>query len=325
MAVFTDHRNIPDNSRGASVALGNFDGVHAGHRAVIDLARRVSESKSVPLAVLIFEPPPRRFFQPDSPPFRIMRPPKRREALKALGVDIIFELPFNNEMSSMSPREFVEDVLVNGLGISHLSVGFDFRFGKGRAGDVHTLEELSAEFGFSLSVARPVKEHEDKVSSTAIRNALTDGRPDDAARLLGKYWIADGVVEHGEKRGRTIGFPTANTSLGNLIHPKFGIYAVWTRIEGLEGWHAGVANFGRTPTTGDREPLLEVYLFDFDQDIYDRHMEVAFVAFLRSEEKFESLDDLVEQMHKDAAKARNILTVQEKAEPCLDDQPPFSL
>lgn len=325
MAVFTDHRNVPENYRGASVALGNFDGVHAGHRAVIDLAREVSKEKSVPLAVLIFEPPPRRFFQPDSPPFRIMRPPKRREALKDFGVDIVFELPFNKEMSSMAPREFVEDVLVKGLGITHLSVGFDFRFGKGRAGDIHTLEALSGEFGFSLSIARPVKEHEDKVSSTAIRNALVEGAPDVAARLLGKYWIADSVVEHGEKRGRKIGFPTANTTLGNLIHPKFGIYAVWTRIEGLNGWHPGVANFGRTPTTGDRDPLLEVYVFDFDQDIYDRRIEVAFVAFLRAEEKFDSLEALVAQMHKDAAKAREILSVPEKAEPIPGDHPPFSL
>lgn len=307
MSVVSDFRNVPDAARGACVALGNFDGVHAGHRAVIDLARAEAEDRRAPLAVLIFEPPPRRFFQPDSPPFRIMRPELRRQALYAIGVDVIFELPFNAEMAGMSPREFVDDVLVSGMGISHLSVGFDFQFGKGRTGTTATLEELSGEFGFTLSVTDPVTEHGDKISSTAIRKALQEGRPEDAARFLGDYWIADGVVEHGEKRGRTIGFPTANLTLGNLIHPKFGIYAVWARVEGFENWMPGVANFGRTPTTGDREPLLEVFLFDFNGTIYDRSMEVAFVSFLRPEEKFDTLDDLVVQMHKDKDQAQSLL------------------
>lgn len=305
--MISDFRNVPESARGASVALGNFDGVHAGHRAVIELAREASLTHDCALGVLIFEPPPRRYFAPDSPPFRIMRPAARREALKAIGVKVIFELPFNSEMSSMSPREFVEDVLVRGMGISHLSVGFDFQFGKGRSGTTATLEALSAEFGFTLSVTDPVTEHGDKISSTAIREALQEGNPEDAARFLGTYWLADGEVEHGEKRGRTIGFPTANLTLGNLIHPKFGIYAVWARLEGETIWRPGVANFGRTPTTGDRDPLLEVHLFDFKGDIYGRHMQVAFVAFQRGEEKFESLDALVTQMHQDAARAREIL------------------
>ena len=290
------------------MALGNFDGVHAGHRAVIDLARHAANDAGVLLGVLIFEPPPRRFFAPDSPPFRIMRPEHRRQRLHAIGVETIFELPFNAEMAGMSPREFVEDVLVKGLGISHLSVGFDFQFGKGRTGTTSTLQELSVEFGFTLSVTDPVTEHGDKISSTAIRQALQDGHLSDATRFLGHYWIADGVVKHGEKRGRTIGFPTANLTIGNLIHPKFGIYAVWARIEGEHVWRSGVANFGRTPTTGDREPLLEVHLFDFNGDLYDLRVEVAFVAFLRPEEKFASLEDLVEQMRRDASEARSILS-----------------
>lgn len=307
MSVISDFRNVPGNCRGASVALGNFDGLHIGHRAVIDMARVKAEELSAPLAVLIFEPPPRRYFQPDSPPFRIMRPHVRRDALKSFGVDVVFELPFNQEMASMTPREFVENVLVKGLGLSHLVVGFDFQFGKGRTGTTSTLKELSAEFGFTLTIVEAVTEHADKISSTAIRDALQDGRPEDAARFLGSYWIADGKVEHGEKRGRTIGFPTANLTLGNLIHPKFGIYAVWARIEGQGDWYSGVANFGRTPTTGERDPLLEVNIFDFEDEIYDRHVEVALVSFLRPEEKFESLDALVEQMHKDAQKAKDVL------------------
>lgn len=308
MTVISDFRNVPAEARGASVALGNFDGVHAGHRAVIDLAQVAADARGANLGVLIFEPPPRRFFAPDSPPFRIMRPEHRRDALKAIGVKVIFELPFNAEMAGMSPREFVEDVLVNGLGIAHLSVGFDFQFGKGRTGTTTTLKELSAEFGFTLSVTDPVTEHGDKISSTAIRNALQDGEPETATRYLGNYWIADGEVEHGEKRGRTIGFPTANITLGNLIHPKFGIYAVWTRVEGQNEWLPGVANFGRTPTTGERDPLLEVFLFDFEGDLYGKHLDVAFVAFIRPEEKFDSLDALIEQMHDDKARAKSILS-----------------
>ncbi len=312
MTVISDFRNVPAEARNASVALGNFDGVHAGHRAVIDLARKEAVARNVPLGALIFEPPPRRFFAPDSPPFRIMRPSVRRDALRAIGVTAIFELPFNAEMAGMIPREFVERVLVEGMAISHLSVGFDFQFGKGRTGNISTLRELSLEFGFSLSVTEPVTEHGDKISSTAIRNALQEGRPEDAARFLGGPWIADGVIEHGEKRGRTIGFPTANLKLGNLIHPRFGIYAVWMRIEGRDGWHPGVANFGRTPTTGERDPLLEVYLFDFNDDIYGKQVDVAFVSFLRPEEHFDSLEALVDQMKIDTDKAKDILKSAEQ-------------
>ncbi len=305
--IVSDYQAVPENARGASVALGNFDGVHAGHRAVIGSAAEFAEAGKAPLATLIFEPPPRRFFQPDSEPFRIMRPEKRRETLSALGVEVIFELPFNKAMSQMSPREFVKTVLVDGMALSHLSVGFDFRFGKGREGDTTTLKTLSNEFGFSFSVLGRVTDGDAKISSTAIRNALQDGRPGIAAQLLGTYWVADGVVEHGEKRGRTIGFPTANLTLGNLIHPRHGIYAVWARIEGEADWRAGVANYGRTPTTGERAPLLEVFLFDFEGDLYDKHLEVAFVSFIRTEEKFDSLDALVVQMHRDTEAAKEIL------------------
>lgn len=312
MSVYPDFRSVPETAKGASVALGNFDGVHAGHRAVIDGAARAAKAHHLPLGVLIFEPPPRRYFQPDSPPFRIMRPERRREALKSLGVDVIFELPFNEEMSKMSPEGFVKIVLCDGLGINHLSVGFDFRFGRGREGDVNTLANLSEKYGFTLSVVSRVSEGADKVSSTAIRNALESGNPDTAAELLGHYWTIDSTVEHGEKRGRTIGFPTANMQLGNLIHPRHGIYAVWTRVEGIEGWHAGVANFGRTPTTGERDPLLEVFIFDFDQDIYGRKIEVAFVDFLRAEAKFDTLDQLIVQMHRDTDAAKSVLKYADK-------------
>ncbi|MFC6197145.1 bifunctional riboflavin kinase/FAD synthetase [Ponticaulis profundi] len=307
MSIIFDYKNVPEAQRGASVALGNFDGVHAGHRAVIDLAKQVSDARGVPLAALIFEPPPRRYFQPDSPPFRIMRPEQRREALKTIGVDIVYELPFNKELASMSPRAFVEQVLVKGLGLAHLAVGFDFRFGKGREGDTDTLRQLGEEFGFTVSVMDAVKADSEKISSTAIRTYLQEGQPEHAAHLLGHYWTADGVVEQGEQRGRTISFPTANLRIGNLIQPMFGVYAVWAKVEGDDVWRPGVANFGRTPTTGEREPLLEVHFFDFDQDIYGKHLDVAFVHFLRAEKKFDSFEALTTQIATDASDARERL------------------
>lgn len=310
--VITDYANTPLKAKGACIALGNFDGVHAGHKAVIETAAAKAATISAPLGVLIFEPPPRRYFQPDSEPFRIMRPETRRKQLAELGAAVIFELPFNKAMASMSPEAFVRDVLVEGLGLKHLSVGFDFRFGKGREGDTGTLERLSEQYGFSLSVMPRVSDGDLKVSSTAIRNALQDGRLELANQLLGHYWFVDAVVEHGEKRGRTIGFPTANMQLGDLIHPRHGIYSVWARVEGEADWRPGVANFGRTPTTGERDALLEVFIFDFDGDLYGKTLEVAFVSFLRSEKKFDSLDALVVQMHQDSADAKERLAQSDK-------------
>ncbi len=308
--VISDYHKLPSSERGASVALGNFDGVHAGHRAVIEAAAKVARDRSIPLAALIFEPPPRQFFRPDGEPFRIMRTVQRREALRDLGVEIIYELPFDAPMSKMTPEVFVKTVLVDGLGLQHLAVGFDFRFGQGREGDTSTLDQLAKAHGFTLSVVSPVTDGSAKISSTAIRNALQEGRPGEAATFLEHYWIADGVIEQGEQRGRTINFPTANLRLGELIQPRFGVYAVWARIEGLEGWHAGVANFGRTPTTGDRDPLLEVHLFDFERDIYGRKIEVALVSYLRKEKKFDSFEALTVQIATDASDARQLLKAQ---------------
>ncbi|MAP93609.1 MAG: bifunctional riboflavin kinase/FMN adenylyltransferase [Ponticaulis sp.] len=305
--IVTDFRAVPSEAKGCAVALGNFDGVHAGHQAVIGSAAKAAEEKNVPLAALVFEPPPRRFFAPDSEPFRIMRPEKRRQALADLGVSVIFELPFNAEMAGMGPDEFIQTVLVDGLNLSHLSVGFDFRFGRGREGDTFTLQRAADEKGFSLSVMDRVTDGTSKVSSTAIRQALQDGQPDKAAQLLGHYWCVDGVIEHGEKRGRTIGFPTANLKLGNLLNPRHGVYAVWMRLDGEGDWIGGVANFGRTPTTGIRDPLLEVYLFGFSGELYDTPVEIALVSFLRDEHKFDSLEAMTHAIADDVQNAMSLL------------------
>lgn len=303
MTVIAHYRDVPDAARGFSVALGNFDGVHAGHRAVIDAAAQVN----APLGVATFEPPPRAFFRREDPPFRLYRPVRRNARLAEFGACAVYELPFNADMAKMTDEEFARDVLKNGIGAKHVTVGFDFRFGRGRMGDAARLSSLGRALGFGVSIVEKIEALGAKASSTAIREALIAGEPKKAADILGHDWIVDGTVEHGEKRGRTIGFPTANLHLGDLIHPKHGVYAVRVRIEGDENWRGGVANFGRTPTTGLRDPLLETFIFDFDRDIYGKWVEVALVAYLRPELKFESLDDMVVQMGVDTETAKKSL------------------
>lgn len=303
MTVIAHYKDVPDAARGFSIALGNFDGVHAGHRAVIDGAL-AAEGK---LGVATFEPPPRQFFRPDDPPFRIYRPARRNARLAELGAAAVFELPFNADMAAMTDEGFAREVLKDGIGASHVTVGFDFRFGRGRMGDAGRLASLGRALGFGVTIIEKIEALGTKASSTAIRESLIAGAPEKAAEILGHDWIADGVVEHGEKRGRTIGFPTANLHLGELIHPRHGVYAVRARIAGEPNWRDGVANFGRTPTTGIRDPLLETFIFDFEGDIYGQHLEVALVRFLRPELKFDSLDEMVVQMDKDVETAKRHL------------------
>ncbi|MEQ3744898.1 MAG: bifunctional riboflavin kinase/FAD synthetase [Henriciella sp.] len=307
MPIIAHYKDVPKAARGYSVALGNFDGVHAGHRAVIEAAQAAADASGAKLGVATFEPPPRAFFRPDDPPFRIYRPARRNARLKEVGAAAVYELPFNADMAAMTDEIFAREVLAEGIGASHVSVGFDFRFGRGRMGDAARLASLGRALGFGVTIVEKIEALGHKASSTAIREALIAGEPGKAAEILGHDWVIDGVVEHGEKRGRTIGFPTANLHLGELIHPKHGIYAVRVRIAGESEWRGGVANFGRTPTTGLRDPLLEAFIFDFDGDIYGKMIEVALVAYQRPEAKFDSLDDMVEQMHRDKETARALL------------------
>ncbi len=299
MTVIAHYKDVPETARGFSVALGNFDGVHAGHRAVIEGAVAAGGS----LGVATFEPPPRQFFRPDDPPFRIYRPARRNARLADLGAKAVFELPFNADMAAMTDEDFARQVLKDGIGAAHVTVGFDFRFGRGRMGDAGRLASLGRALGFGVTIIEKIEALGAKASSTAIREALIAGEPEKAAEILGHDWVADGVVEHGEQRGRTIGFPTANLHLGDLIHPRHGVYAVRARLAGEDDWRGGVANFGRTPTTGIRDPLLETYIFDFDGDIYGQQLEVALVRFLRPELKFDSIDDMVARMHQDVKDA----------------------
>ena len=302
MRIITDHRAVPAEARGASAAMGNFDGVHRGHQAVIDLARG-----DAPLAVVTFEPHPRTLFAPDAPPFRLMSPEARAHRLEKLGVETLFELPFP-EIAPVTAEAFMADVLVRDLGLARVVVGADFRFGKGRAGDAETLREGGARLGFDVVLA-DLLGGAAPVSSTAIRQALSDGRPGDAAEMLGHWHRIEGPVLHGEKRGRKLGYPTANLSVAGLHLPKLGVYAVLVDV--LDGPHAGrhhgVASLGVRPMFGVNEPNLETFLFDFDGDLYGSHISVALVAFLRPEARFDGLPALIAQMDADSAGARAAL------------------
>ena len=301
---------VREEDRGASVAMGNFDGVHLGHQAVLDAAR-AHAGPGAPLGVVTFEPHPRAFFAPGAPPFRLMTPAARAHRLEKLGVERLYVLPFDAALAGHSPEAFAGEVLADALGASHVAVGADFRFGKGRAGDAAMLADLGARFGFGVSAA-PLLGGETAYSSTAIRTALTEGRPEDAARMLGHLHRIDGPVLHGEKRGRELGFPTANMSLEGLHQPRFGVYAV--TVEVRDGAHAGsyrgAASIGVRPQFGAYMPNLEVHLFDFAGDLYGAELSVGLVAWLRDEAKFDGVDALVAQMGRDCDRAREILAAQ---------------
>ena len=303
MQIFERYSDV--SLRGASVAMGNFDGVHLGHRSVINLARR----EGVPLGVISFEPHPRSFFAPDSPPFRLMNVASKRHRLAKIGVDVLYDLPFDKALSSLTALEFVRDVLSEGLGISHLVVGEDFRFGKGREGDVAFLQKHGPEHGFEVTVAGMVSGKNGPYSSSAIRAALAAGQPEEAAKMLGHWHRIDGVVEKGDQRGRELGFPTANISVEGLHLPRLGVYAV--EFDVLTGPHKGcyhgAASLGVRPTFGRNAPNLETFVFDFEGDLYGADVSVALVSFQRPELKFDSLDALIEQMHKDCDISRETL------------------
>ena len=306
MQIHRDWTGLPATARGATVAMGNFDGVHRGHQAVIEAARSAAEA---PLGVITFEPHPREYFAPDAPSFRLMNADSRASRLARLGVEHLYELPFGPVMAGLTPEAFAREVLVDGLGVAHIAVGQDFRFGKDRAGDAAMLADLGARFGFGVTVAALMGEGDQDFSSTAIRAALTEGDPRAAERMLGHWHRIEGEVMHGDKRGRELGWPTANMSVEGLHLPRLGVYAVLVDI--LTGQHrgslSGVASLGVRPMFGRNQPNLEVHLFDFDQPIYGEHLSVALVEFLRDEENFASLDALIDQIARDAAEARAIL------------------
>ncbi|WP_288396624.1 bifunctional riboflavin kinase/FAD synthetase [uncultured Sulfitobacter sp.] len=307
MEIIRDYQFVSAFDQGATAAIGNFDGVHLGHRSVIDMAR--AALPDAPLGVVTFEPHPREYFAPDAPPFRLMGAEARAHQLQKIGVDKLYELGFDAALSSLSPRAFAQEVIVDGPGLRHVVVGADFRFGKARAGTAEQLQAFGAEMGFGVTIAPLMAKGPDTVSSTAIRNALTEARPRDAAEMLGHWHRVEGPILHGEKRGRELGYPTANMSIDGLHPPAFGVYAVLVDVlEGPQaGRYHGVASLGVRPMFGENKANLETFIFDFKGDLYGKHVSVALVDHLRGEEKFDSLDALITQMDADSAQARSIL------------------
>ena len=314
MHVFRHFENLPDEVRGASVAVGNFDGVHLGHQAVIGEAGRVARDQGIPWAVLSFEPHPRSLFTTDQEPFRLTPFRIKARHVEALGVDNMIVLHFDHEFAGLSADDFVKKVLVKGLGARHVVSGYDFVFGHKRAGNCELLLHKGKEEGFDFTCVSAVDDGETIYSSTRVRRYLKVGDPRGAANLLGRPFEIEGRVEHGDARGRTIGFPTANLHLGEYLRPASGVYAVRAGIdEGADTkWLEGVANFGNRPTFDKKDTIFEVHLFDFDDDLYGRHLRIALVDFLREEKKFDGLDDLKAQIALDSDNARQILAAEQK-------------
>lgn len=311
MRILRHFNDLAPALRGAVLAIGNFDGVHLGHRALIAKAKSLAKERNCLLAVLSFEPHPQEYFHPSAESFRLTPLRAKARLLSDLGVDILFALTFDGEMARMSPQDFVLKILVSGLGASGVIVGHDFEFGQKRAGNFATLAYMGEMEGFTVTAFDTVTASgEEKISSTLIRRLLQQAKPDEAARLLGHPWAVEARVEHGDARGRALGFPTANMHLGHCLAPAFGVYAV--RVNILEGDHAvarhdGVANFGIRPMYQVEIPLMETHLFDFDADLYGKYLSVELIRYIRPEAKFPDLPALIAQIGADAAKAREIL------------------
>ncbi len=298
--------NLRPSSRGLALTIGNFDGVHLGHRSILDRLRLRARALGLPAAVLTFEPNPREFFDPTNAPARLMRLRDKATALAAAGVDRLVLLRFDERLRALSADEFVEQVLAGALGVRHVVIGSGFRFGRGRAGTVERLAEQGRRFGFEVDALEPVEVDGERVSSTRVRAALATGDLPRVRRLLGRDFSISGRVIEGQKLGRTLGYPTANMRLHRRVTPLHGIFAV--RVRGVgEGARPGVASLGTRPTVGGGELLLETHLFDFEGDLYRRHLEVEFVARLRDEIKFPDIETMLERMHVDAAEARRML------------------
>ncbi|MBV2358880.1 bifunctional riboflavin kinase/FAD synthetase [Thalassococcus sp. CAU 1522] len=307
MRTIRDYQYVEARDRGASAAIGNFDGVHKGHQAVIAQAR--AASPDAPLGVLTFEPHPREYFAPDAPPFRLMNREARAARLEKLGVERLYELNFNAALAALTPEQFARRVIADGLGLAHVVVGADFCFGKDRAGNAADLRRFGAEMGFGVTIAELLETDGMQISSTAIREALSEGRPRDAAAQLGHWHRIEGKVIGGEQRGRELGYPTANMSIDGLHPPRHGVYAVLVEVRDgpHRGRYLGAASLGVRPMFGVNRANLETFLFDFSGDLYGATLSVGLVDFLRPEEKFDSLDALIGQMDADCARARTIL------------------
>ena len=341
MLIIRHIDTTPEALKGAVIAIGNFDGVHIGHRALIEQGKAIAKAANKPFAIFTFEPHPRRIFQPESPHIRLTSFAEKAYLLKELGVNAIFVQRFSKSFSGVSAASFVEDILVGKLAATHIITGAEFVFGKGRAGSKEMLADYSPKGAFGYTAYIPLESSNEKVSSTRIRTLLTEGKCPEASALLARPFAISGRVMHGDKRGRTLGFPTANIALYNRFLPKFGVYAVKAAftsalmgevVQGAgegeitkppplptlsrkgrgEKWCTGVANLGIRPMYDTKAPLLEVHLFDFSGDIYGAKMTIEFCEYIRGEQKFTSEKELMDAMNRDAKKSKEILKMDIK-------------
>ncbi|MBX7541446.1 bifunctional riboflavin kinase/FAD synthetase [Qipengyuania sphaerica] len=305
---FLDHRDpLPESLRGAIIALGNFDGFHLGHQAVAREAIDWARSEGRPSIIATFDPHPVRFFKPDAAPFRLTTLEQRQELYLSAGATAMLVFHFDGELASTTAEDFVRVLLAEKLGVKGVVTGGDFTFGKARGGNFERLVELGREVGIEARAVDPVMDGGEPVSSSRVREALRAGDPQEAARLLTRPFAIRGVVEHGDKRGREIGYPTANLSIEHYLRPRYGIYAVTGRILSTGQELKGAANIGVRPQFEPPKELLEPYFFDFSGDLYGQEIEVAFHHFLRGESKFDSLEELTAQMKKDCERATSLL------------------
>ena len=310
MHVFQGYEHLPRELRGAALAIGNFDGVHRGHQALIRRARERAEASarqgtSHLAGAMVFEPHPREFFHPERPHFRLTSLERKLMLLDRYGLDLTIVVPFDEHLANLDADNFIERVLVAGLGVRHVVVGYDFFFGKGRGGDAQHMQRRGAELGFGVSVIPPVAEDGEVFSSSAIRAEIAQGDVAGAARMLGHWWSVSGEVVGGAKRGTGMGYPTANIVLPRATPLAYGIYAVF--VDGPGGRYQGAAYLGTRPTFDNGPPVLEVFLFDFDGDLYGKRIEVSFVDFIRPDRRFEGMDALIVQMDEDCEMARQML------------------
>ncbi|WID95535.1 bifunctional riboflavin kinase/FAD synthetase [Bosea vestrisii] len=303
--VLEPGKPIPADLRGRVLALGNFDGVHRGHAELARVAGEMAAEQGTSAAALTFEPHPRTVFRPDQPVFRLTPEPIKVALLAGLGLSPSFIIPFDRAIAGIPAEAFVDELLLGQLGAAGLVCGYDFHFGKGRTGSPEMLQARAGHAGIPVAVVPPFAFQGEPVSSTLVRAALETGDIGHAAALLGRPWFVRGEVAHGDKRGRDLGYPTANMHLSRECRLRFGIYAVRMKIDGV--WRDGVASFGSRPTFDDGAPRLETFVFGFSGDLYGKTVDVAFVAFLRGEAKFDTLEALIVQMDADSASARDIL------------------
>jgi riboflavin kinase/FMN adenylyltransferase len=305
MLIVHGFENVPAAARGAALAIGNFDGVHRGHQALLKAAKQQAQLIKAPAGALVFEPHPREFFHPEEPHFRLTSLAQKLSVFECIGLDLAVVLAFNAALANLSAADFISRVLVEGLSVRHVVIGYDFFFGKGRSGTPETMQGAAAKHGFGVTIIAPVADDGEVLSSSAIRLRLAQGDVKGAAHMLGRWWRVAGTVVGGAKRGGVLGFPTANIPLPAGTGLGHGIYAVRTTIDGER--HDGAAYLGTRPTYDDGMPVLEVFLFEFEGDLYGRKIEVEFIDFVRGDRKFSTSKALITQMRADCDKARAIL------------------